>query len=221
MARRTRAISGTTAVILALLVARPGPATPTAQSDPEHEVGPELVARKVQEARAGTVDPVFASFLGVQTQAKIRAGDFQAAVRTAEPLVQYSEVAYGRADPRTAAALETLADVYCHLERCAESVPLIERASAVYRAGGTQEETDYVRTLNSLGAAWIHLAKAERAEPVLLQSLKLSEARFGRESRQAGVACLLLAVVYTVQGKDARAATYRERGNRLVAQPGP
>ena len=212
-----RAFCETTMLLAALTLARPTAAAPTPHSDPEHEVSPQILEQKMQQARDGKVDQVFASFLAVQTQLKMGARQYDAAVRTAEPLVQYSEIIYGPNDTKTAAALETLADVYCNLDRCGEGIPLIERASTIYRAGGPAEQPAFVRTLNSLGAAWLREGKPDRAESTLKQSLEVSQARFGSESREVGVVCLLLSAAYSAEGKTAEASANRERGRRLIA----
>lgn len=204
-------------LLAALTLAHPAAATPTPHSDSEQEVSPQILEQKMQQARAGKVDQVFASFLAVQTQLKMGARRYDAAVRTAEPLVQYSELIYGRNDPKTAAALETLADVYCNLDRCAEGIPLLERASTIYHEGGAAEQPAFVRTLNSLGAAWLRVGKPDRAESILRQSLELSQARFGRESREVGIVCLLLSAAYAAEGKTAEASANRDRGQRLIA----
>jgi tetratricopeptide (TPR) repeat protein len=206
---------------LALLPACSGAAkAPVRQSEAEHSAAPLTVEAKVEAARAGHVDPDLIPSLTAQTQRKMEAGDFQAAVQTAEPLVQMMEIVHGPNAVQTAPSLEVLADIYCNLKRCAESVALLERARDIYRAGGEPTKVAYIRTLNSLGAIWYVLGEPARAEPVLKESLAQSEARFGANSTQAGIACSLLANIYKAEGKTADAAAMKARADKLIpAQP--
>jgi hypothetical protein len=196
---------------------------PVRQPTPTPTPGPPSIEAKLQEARAGHVDPNFIPYLTVQTQKTMEVGDFQAALQTAEPLVQMSEIVHGPDAIKTAPNLEVLADIYCNLGRCAESVPLLERARAIYKSGGAPTKVAHIRTLNSLGASWDLLGQPARAEPVLKESLALSEAQFGANSPQVGVACWLLVDTYTAQGKTAAATAMKARANKLmpVRPPSP
>ena len=171
---------------------------------------------KLRAAREGHVDPDFAALLNAQTQRKMQAGDFAGAVRTAEPLAQLTEIVHGPNDPNTAAAQEMLADIYCNLDRCAESVTLLERAGAIYQQHGEEGQVPYIRTLNSLGASWNLLGQPDRAEPVLKESLSRSQQIFGANSPQVGIAYWLLMTTYTAQGKSNEAAAAKAHAEKLL-----
>jgi len=189
------------------------PAKP-AGSDQETEQ--QWIDDKMRDARAGHVDPDFVSLLSGQTQRKLLAGDFQGALITAEPLAQVTEIVNGPNSPKTASALEMLADLYCNLDRCAESIALLERAGAIYQQQGQPGRVPYVRTLNSIGASWNLLGQPARAEPVLKQSLALSQQYFGTDSREVGVVYWLLMSSYSAQGRNTDADAAKAKAQKLL-----
>jgi len=189
---------------------------PAKQPTPSPDSTQRWIDDKLRAAREGHVDPDFAALLAAQTQRKMQAGDFPGALRTAEPLAQLTEIVHGPNDPNTAASLEMLADIYCNLDRCAESVTLLERAGTIYQQSGEDGRVSYVRTLNSIGASWNLLGQPDRAEPVLKESLSRSEQIFGANSPQVGITYWLLMNTYTAQGKSNEAAAAKARAEKLL-----
>jgi hypothetical protein len=130
-------LGGTGALLLGLAVtltcaaacrsAQPPP-SPGRTAD---EDGQRYIEMKLQEARDGKPDLTFGQVLTVQTQFKMQTGDYRAAVRTAEPLAQLTEIVYGPDSLATAATLEMLAQVYCRIDRCDEGRVLLQRAAVI------------------------------------------------------------------------------------------
>ena len=218
MTARARNIGLALAFIVATGCGAGRPATQRHERD--YEAADRYVQDKLQAARDGKPDPAFETFLAVQTQMRMQAGDYRTALHTAKPLSEYEEIVHGPRALETAAALEMLAEVHCNLKQCAEGIPLLERAAVIYRQRGREATVAYIRTLNSLGAAWTLEKRPDRAQPVLKQSLALSEQRFGDESEQVGVVCWLLVGAYDAEGKTVEASAARTRAERLLPSNG-
>jgi hypothetical protein len=98
------------------------------------------------------------------------------------------------------------AEIYSNVDRLSDSVPLLERARAIY-CSGTNNEISCVRTLNSLGATFLLLDRPQLDELPLLEALSIVE---GTSDRSALTPTLgLLARVYTVLGDDTRGLFFK------------
>jgi len=125
-----------TRLVLACLVAIGGCSVPRQPVDDgkDYEAADRWVEEKLQEAREGNVDPGFAKALMGLSQFSLLQGNYRTAVHTVEPLAELVEIVHGPDAIETAEMLELLAKVYCQIDRCAESKPLMERAASIRAA---------------------------------------------------------------------------------------
>lgn len=173
-----------------------------------YERGEEYIRGKLANARRGEFDHAFSNSLFMLTRVNMSSGKYRTAIHTAEPLLEYTEIEHGPSDPSVAMVLEMLAEIYSNVDRLSDSVPLLERARAIYCVGANNE-ISCVRTLNSLGATFLLLDKPEQAEPPLLQALSLGERIIDRSALTPTLG--LLARVYAALGDDTRAVLFQKR----------
>ena len=186
----------------------------------DYEAGAAYVRQKLDEARDGQVDQSFLTFLLVQTQVKMQAGEWNTAVHTAEPLVEMQEIVHGPESPELADALGALADVYSNLNRLPEAEPLLKRSVSITRMHKATLPVAHLRALNSLGATYNLLSRFRDAEPPLVEALDLAQQQFGPDAPQVGVTEWLLAASYKGQGKAEQAARAQERAEHLLPKHG-
>lgn len=200
--------------LVVLLATSPFAQQPDESNARDYEKGARYVREKLEEARAGNVDASFLSFLTIQTHLKVSTQEYDAAVHTAEPLLELTEVMKGPESVETARVLEMLADIYSNIDQLQDSVPLLHRASNIYAKTKDKDPTPYIRTLISLGATYLFLDDGEKAETVLLEALSLAEGESGTESQPVGITSCILAGVYSKLGRTVQEAAARARAHR-------
>ncbi len=210
-----------TSVLAAALLAFGFAVTATAEPGRDYQTGADYVAAKLEAARRGQVDRPFLTFLVVQTQLKAQSGEWSAAVHTAEPLVEMQGIVHGSESPELADALLMLADIYSNLDRLPEAQASLQRSVSITRKHRAANPVAHIRSLNALGATYNLLSAPRDAEPVLAEALELAEQRFGPDSAEVGVTAWLLASSYSAQGKAEKAASLRDRAERLLPRNRP
>lgn len=128
---------------------------------------------------------------------------FIAAIREAEHL--------GPHDPRLAASLGKLGQLYCRRRELAGAEALFGRSLAIYEARREPEPHGLVQSINNLAALYCSRGEFDRAEPLFRRVLAIREKASPQNPRAVAAALEGLAEVCAAQGKHDAVHALRER----------
>lgn len=122
---------------------------------------------------------------------------FKAALKEAEQ--------FGSEDPRLAATLNNLADVYRAQGKYALAEPLYQRALAIFEKAPGPEDSIVAVSLNRLAGLYHAQGKYTQAEPLYQRALAINEKLLGPEDPNVALNLDNLGAFYNAQGKYAQA----------------
>ena len=127
----------------------------------------------------------------------------------AEPLMRralaINEASYGTDHPRTAVALNNLAQLLEATNRLAEAEPLIRRAIAINEASFGPDHPQTAVALNNLAQLLQATNRLAEAEPLIRRAIAINEASFGPDHPQTAVALNNLAQLLQATNRLAEA----------------
>ncbi len=119
-----------------------------------------------------------------QARELARAGKFQEALPLAEKALKGCERRWGSKDPKTAGALQLLANIHMGLGQNRRAIPLYQRALAIREEKLGADHQATTETMVKLGKAYIGTGAYAQALPLLERSLEVRKRIFGPEHEE-------------------------------------
>jgi len=119
-----------------------------------------------------------------QARELARAGKHQEALPLAEKALKGCERHWGPNDPKTAGALQLLANIHMGLDQIRRAIPLYQRALAIREEKLGADHQATTATMVKLGKAYIATGAYAQALPLLERSLEIRKRIFGPEHEE-------------------------------------
>ncbi|HKQ04413.1 MAG TPA: DUF2225 domain-containing protein [Blastocatellia bacterium] len=143
-------------------------------------------------------EPVVLRWLG---NSLLDAGRYGEAGPVYQRTLDISEKVFGKEDPRTAIALNNLAEFYRMQRRFNEAEPLFVRALDILEKTGGKDDFLTAVTLNNLALLYRDQSRYNDAEPLFKRSLDIREKTRGKEHPSTATGLRNLGDLYVAQGR--------------------
>ena len=154
--------------------------------------------------KAARLDPVYDHLDQAGTFAW-RVGRYAAALRHFGDLLELSRRDYGEGSPKTAAALNSLANLLRAMGRYEEAEPLYRQALEIGRETLGEGHPDYATRLNNLATLLVATGRHEEAEALYRQALKIGRETLGEGHPKYAIWLNNLANLLVVTGRHEEA----------------
>ena len=125
---------------------------------------------------------------------------------------------FGPQDPRLAASLLGLGELYLHQRRYAEAESLLKRGLAIREKALGPEHPDVAGSLNNLAALYDDQGKYAEAEPLVKRVLAIFENALGPEHPDVAASLENYAALLRETGRSAEAAKMEARAEAIRAK---
>ncbi len=125
---------------------------------------------------------------------------------------------FGPQDPRLAASLLGLGELYLHRRRYAEAESLLKRGLAIREKALGPEHPDMAGSLNNLAALYDDQGKYAEAEPLVKRVLAIFENALGPEHPDVAASLENYAALLRETGRSAEAAKMEARAEAIRAK---
>ena len=125
---------------------------------------------------------------------------------------------FGPQDPRLAASLLGLGELYLHQRRYAEAESLLKRGLAIREKALGPEHPDVAGSLNNLAALYDAQGKYTEAEPLVKRALAIAEKALGPDHPHVATALENYAALLRKTGRDNEAAKLEARAKAIRAR---
>jgi tetratricopeptide (TPR) repeat protein len=119
-------------------------------------------------------------------------------------------------DPRLAASLNNLAELYVQRGRYADAEPLYKRAIDAWGHAGTSQEPSLASALGNLGDLYRQTGRYSEAEPLYKRALQIREAANSPNDPRIAASVGKLGELYRMEGRFPEAETLLKRSLEIA-----
>ncbi|MEM7188393.1 MAG: tetratricopeptide repeat protein [Pseudomonadota bacterium] len=134
--------------------------------------------------KAAKLDPSYENLIAAGAFL-LRAGQNDRAIRNHEDLVDLSKWDHGDDDPKTATAINNLAESYRAMGRYQEAEPLFAQAMEITKATVGEAHPNYATRLNNMAMLYVEMERFDEARPLFAQAIRIDLDRLGAAHPQS------------------------------------
>jgi len=146
---------------------------------------------------------------------RYQAGEYAAAAKIGERVLELRWKALGELHPDYAVSLNNLAHMYDRMGDAGQAEPIIVRAVDIYKTLLGEQHPEYALSLNNLALLYEKAGYYERAKPLFSRALQINSFVLGDESPSVATGLNNLAVLYYRTGDFRQAETFYQQALEL------